>query len=167
MICLSIKHPWASLIMRRLKDVEIRYWKGVPKTVRFLELPTRNLQLPILIHASSIDMDALKYLNESGRFNRMDPSEFRKGSILGAAWLVRIHDYSDERDFHNDYRLHLNNDYLLPEKPPGYKCIGLEFGGRLSFPEPIPLKGQLGFFDVELTARSLKPWGAVRRKTDE
>jgi hypothetical protein len=70
--CLSVRQPWASLIVAGIKDVENRTWST----------PHRGA---ILIHASQRpDLDA----DTRGRFTRAEIAALPRGGVVGLVTLV-------------------------------------------------------------------------------
>jgi hypothetical protein len=122
MIALSIRQPWAWLILYAGKDIENRDWKT----------PYRG---PSLIHASKSAtkqdyQDAIDFIN-----SRLDHpiievppiDQFDRGGIVGMVDIVGCTDTSDSPWFVGDYGFILRNP-----KP-------------LSF---TTYKGRLGFFNI-------------------
>ena len=77
MYALTIKQPWASLIMAGLKRVENRTWRT-------------NYRGPLAIHAGrTVDRDAAETLDAAG----IDPQDFEdapRGVILGVVDLIDV-----------------------------------------------------------------------------
>ncbi|PKO49043.1 MAG: hypothetical protein CVU31_02680 [Betaproteobacteria bacterium HGW-Betaproteobacteria-4] len=122
MIALSIRQPWAWLILNAGKDIENRDWKT----------PYRG---PCLIHASKSAtkqdyQDAIDFIN-----CRLDHpiievppiDQFDRGGIVGMVDIVGCTDTSDSPWFVGDYGFVLRNPKPLPF---------------------TPYKGRLGFFNV-------------------
>jgi hypothetical protein len=138
MKALSIRQPWAWLIVHGFKPIENREW------------PT-NHRGPTLIHASKgmtrreydqceqfLTQEIDNYLD--GQFSLPDPDELERGGFVGVANLLHC---------------------LVRGKPTTYGLITGEesawFVGKHGFvmcePKPftfIPYKGRLGFFDINL-----------------
>jgi hypothetical protein len=125
---LSIRQPWAWLIVNGHKDVENRTWRT-------------TLRGPILIHASTAK-DGLEYSWASARVARISPVELpahrdaERGGIVGVADLVDCR------------RRNLNapRDEVSPWHEEG--C----FGFYLAHAAPLPFhpcKGRLGFFQID------------------
>ncbi|MCL5976186.1 MAG: ASCH domain-containing protein [Candidatus Parvarchaeota archaeon] len=132
MKCLSVKQPFADLIIAGKKRIEIRGWKT-------------NYRGNLLIHASKIpDITALK------RFE-IDKSGIALGKIIGKVDLVGCKKYENRRDFLSDKSLHLAGSYKSSYR---YGFI-LENPARLK--RPIPLNGRLGIFNIEVKLKSLLP----------
>lgn len=71
MFCLSIRQPWASLIITGHKDIENRTW-------------ATTYRGPLLIHASQrVDADA----DTRGRLTRAEVALLPRGGIIGAVFL--------------------------------------------------------------------------------
>lgn len=76
MLALSIRQPWAWLIVSGAKDVENRTWA------------TRH-RGPFLVHASQrLDKAAFDTLGESARIEMPDVSQLPTGGIVGVADLL-------------------------------------------------------------------------------
>ena len=120
MKALSIKQPYAELIVQGRKKIELRNWKT-------------NFRGEFLIHApKSPDFDAMK------RFNF---SSLPLGGIVGKANLIDVKLYKSELEHNMDRNLHLaSSDW-------GKFGFIIKNPVRLNFE---PLKGQLNFFDVDL-----------------
>jgi len=118
MKALSLKQPWAELILRGIKKIEIRKWNTKFRGI-------------FLIHASkSIDKKAM----EKFGFKTL-PS----GGIVGQAELTDVKIYKNEENFKKDKHLHLA-DFSFGNY--GFVLRNIK---RLNFKE---LKGKLNFFDV-------------------
>jgi len=136
MKCLSIRQPWADLILKGKKKVEIRTWNT-------------KFRGYFLVHASkTIDKAAL---NTYAKIHSLNPSELNQGCIIGYAKLVDVVVYNNKDDFLHDNSRHLsinaNKDY------PVYGFV-LENVKKI---KPIKYKGKLGFFDIpELRIENIK-----------
>ena len=114
---LSIKQPFAELILSGRKKIEIRKWKT-------------NFRGKFLVHSSKIPNEkAMK------RFN------FEKlpcGFIVGKAELVDVKKYKDKIEFEKDKKLHLADSSF------GNYGFVLRNTKRL---KPIKAKGKLNFWN--------------------
>ncbi|MBU0894798.1 MAG: ASCH domain-containing protein [Nanoarchaeota archaeon] len=117
MKALSLKQPWAELILQEKKTIEIRKWNT-------------KFRGEFLIHASKTpDMNSMK---------RFGFKELPCGFIVGKANLVEVKKYPNKEEFDKDKDKHLatsgwgNHGFIL-------KTIE-----RL---DKVPAKGQLGFWD--------------------
>ncbi|MEM3364490.1 MAG: ASCH domain-containing protein [Candidatus Micrarchaeia archaeon] len=131
MKALSIKQPWAELILQGRKKIEIRTWNT-------------KLRGYFLIHVSKgVAVDA-------ANFYKFDLRDLTVGHIVGYANLVDVIHYGSEEEFVTDRERHLsidNNTF------PTYGFV-LKDVQRIA---PIPYKGKLGFFDVpEIRIENLK-----------
>jgi len=124
--CLSIRQPWAWLIVNGFKNIENRDW------------PT-DYRGPLLIHAgkafdedcftrTTIDLDlfdrfGIEVFNSIPRCT----TDYRLGCIIGQADLVDVVEKSDSRWFCGDYGFVLENARTI---------------------DPIPYAGKLKLFDV-------------------
>jgi hypothetical protein len=149
MKALSIKQPWAWLIVHGHKDVENRTW-ALPRS---FEIPQR-----IYVHAGlrqdygAYDGDPAhrrlaRDIRDRLRFGvsfDWDTSVLKLGAILGEVSIV------DQRSVCNPFG---QEDAL--SYSPWYEDEG-DFGFQLSdavaYDHPVPYRGRLGFFEVEFPA---------------
>lgn len=125
---LSIRQPWAGLIIAGLKRIEVRTWPA-------------SLRGPLLIHASKIRDER----PEAGQW--VTPAAEAAcqvtGGVIGLVELIDCLEYRSAAEFVVDQPKHLNApQWFLPQ--------GL-FGFRLVKPVPIPFfacSGQTRFFYV-------------------
>ena len=119
MKALSLKQPWAELVLQGKKQIEIRKWNT-------------KFRGKFLIHSSKIpDADAMK---------KFGFSELPCGFILGEAELVDVKVYKDNAEFEKDGHLHLaTSDF-------GNHGFILKNVKRI---DPIPAKGKLNFWEFE------------------
>ena len=116
---LSLKQPWAELILQGKKKIDLRKWNT-------------KFRGGFLIHASKIpDKKAMKKFG----FDKLP-----YGFIVGKAKLVNVKKYANKKEFDKDKPLHLadnsfgNHGFILKE----IKRI-----------KPIKAKGQLGFWNFD------------------
>lgn len=122
--CLSIRQPWAWLILNAGKDIENRDWRT-------------NFRGRVLIHASkscakSEYENAVDFMVDRGidRLASDLPAidQFERGGIIGSVEIVDCTDHSVSPWFVGDFGFVLRNPKPLPF---------------------VPWKGQLGFFNVQ------------------
>ena len=124
MKCLSIKQPFADLIISGKKKIEIRSWKT-------------SYRGELLIHASKMpDKYALR------RFG-IKKENIDLGKLIGKANLVECKEYKSRKEFLSDKRFHLSESYKNRE------LFGFVLKNPIRFKIPVPLKGRLGIFDVK------------------
>ncbi|MBI1832364.1 MAG: ASCH domain-containing protein [Planctomycetes bacterium] len=132
MYALSIKQPWAALVVGGLKTIEVRRW------------PTGR-RGRILIHAARVPDDRPEAW-------RHVPAELHaltalRGGIIGAVELAECRSYRDLSGFLADQEAHLNEaDWFEPP---------LLYGFRFAQPEILPFQkfpGWFRFFKVPLPA---------------
>lgn len=117
---LSLKQPWAELILQGRKKIEVRKWNT-------------HFRGTFLIHSSKTpDIDSMK---------KFGFENLPCGFIIGEADLVGVKDYGEENsDFTKDNNLHLaTRDW-------GKFGFMLENVKRL---KPIPAKGKLNFWNYD------------------
>lgn len=123
---LTIREPWASLIVNGYKEYEFRSWKT-------------NYRGKILIH-SGIGFDK-EYLD---RFREYD-LEYGKGEIIGEAELVDCIKVSDEfqKLLNNKNRLvYGSNNY---DQKYAWKLINIK-----KYDKRIPVKGKLSLWEYDI-----------------
>ena len=131
MLALSVKQPWAWLIVHGLKDIENRTWPP-------------GFRGRIYVHASKrFDYEGWGSLcrNPRGRLDKVDPKDWAiiwaiitvnptLGAIIGEVDIVDCVAESDSPWFTGPYGFVLRN-------PVAYEC-------------PIPWRGKQRFFEVDL-----------------
>jgi len=119
MKALSLKQPWAELVVNGSKKIELRKWNT-------------HFRGRFLIHSSKIpDFDAMK---------RFGFDNLPLGQVIGKANLVDVKHYQKKSEFDKDKSLHLaNSDW-------GEYGFVLENIERL---EPIKAKGSLNFWNFK------------------
>ncbi|MBS3167720.1 ASCH domain-containing protein [Candidatus Woesearchaeota archaeon] len=127
MKALSMKQPVPELILQGKKTIELRTWKS-------------NFRGEFYLHASK---NVIPRLMDVFKFKIEDLSQ---GAIVGKATIKDMKIYTEEKQFQKDADKHLVPGKMY--KNPTYGYI-LEEPVRLE--KPIPYKGQLSFFDVNLT----------------
>jgi ASCH domain len=129
---LSIKQPWAALLVRGLKTIEVRRW------------PTAR-RGRILIHAARVPderPEAWAHVQPE-----LEPLAHRYGGILGSAELSACVPYRSLDTFVADHNYHLND--------PGWFQPPVLYGFRFRDPEIVPFRpysGWMRFFRVEWDA---------------
>lgn len=125
MKALSVREPWASLIVDGFKPVENRTWRTKHRGV-------------ILIHATHGTFKAfeenrrkVEAINADAALSLPKSTPYMGGAIIGSAVLVDIVERSDSR-WHE----------------PG--CLGWLLGDAKRFDKPIPMPGALGLWEVTL-----------------
>ena len=120
MKALSLKQPFAELILQGRKKIELRKWN-----TRF--------RGDFFIHASlHPDKEAMK---------KFGFQELPCGCIVGKARLVLVKEYTNKEEHAKDRNLHLASHFW------GNYGFVLEDVERI---KPLPYKGALHFFEVEL-----------------
>jgi predicted transcriptional regulator len=117
---LSLKQPFAELILQGRKKIELRKWNT-------------NFRGDFLIHASKISDE--KAMKEFG-FNKLIT-----GAIIGKAKLIGVKHYKNDEEFNKDKNLH------LASREWGDYGFVLENPERIN---PIPARGQLNFWEFDI-----------------
>jgi len=121
MKALSLKQPWADLVLSGRKIIELRKWNT-------------NFRGEFYIHASRIpDKEAMK------KFGFKD---LPCGFILGKANLMDVKIYDNEKEFLRDSDRHLASNMKFGK----YGFII----NNVKKIEPTEHKGKLGFFEISI-----------------
>lgn len=128
MKCLSVSQPYANLIIQGKKTIELRTWNT-------------KYRGEFLVHApSKIKKDACKKLG-------IDETKLRTGVIIGKAEIYDVKIYNSVSELKLDFKKHFATEEFLRHK----------YGFLLRKPQelrvPIPYKGSLGFFNVNLDTK--------------
>ena len=116
---LSLKQPWAELVLEGKKKIELRKWNT-------------HFRGKFLIHSSKIpDENAMKIFGFK---------ELPLGKIVGRAELFEVKRYKDDKEFNKDKHLH------LATKNFGEYGFILKDIKRI---KPVPAKGQLNFWEFK------------------
>lgn len=124
MKCVTIKQPWASLIIEGYKKYEFRSWKT-------------NYRGKIYIHAGL--GKAKDIINKVEQYNL----DYVAGAIIGEAEVVDCVLVDDI--FYNNLRKEDNIVY-------GNNCVGLyawKLNNIIKYKEPIYIKGKLGLWEYK------------------
>ena len=124
MKCLSVSQPFAKLIVEKKKTIELRSWNT-------------KFRGEFLIHAPiKIRLEDCKRLKIS--------KKLVTGAIIGKAELYDVKEYNSVSDLRKDSKMHFASKNFQNRK------YGFLLKNAKSFRIPIPWKGKLGFFDVNL-----------------
>lgn len=130
--CLSIRQPWAELIVSGQRGMEIRSWYTSYRGI-------------ILIHAS------LKTDKKGCERFSMDAKV--TGAIMGFVSILEIKKLSArEWKLTRPYHLEAGN------RPYGSETYGWRLANPKKFADPVPWKGRLGLFDIDKTALPPLDW---------
>ncbi|MBR9679596.1 MAG: ASCH domain-containing protein [Candidatus Altiarchaeota archaeon] len=125
MKALSLKQPWAELIVSGKKTIETRTWNT-------------KFRGKFLVHASkTLDRLACQ------RFG-FDTHELEQGAIIGQAELVDTKEYMTQQDYLDDSEKHLAAHWEFKRPKFGFVLVDVT---RL---KPIKYKGALGFFETQI-----------------
>ncbi|HBY21165.1 MAG: hypothetical protein A2Y24_06235 [Clostridiales bacterium GWE2_32_10] len=125
---LTIKQPYASLIIKGYKEYEFRTWATKHRG-------------EFLIHAGkTVDTQALK-----NRFKNYDLGDMPTGVILGKVTLSDCVKITNE--IAKELKKKDNNVYCGFK---GWDCYGFKLENVVEFEEKPKVKGQLGFWNYEM-----------------
>ncbi len=127
MKAISLRQPWASLVVQGKKTLELRNW-------------TVGYRGPLAIHASQT-------VNEAAcRALGIHPGQVTAGAVIGVVELVDIKPL-DDASFHRRTGEHLAEGFFSP--PVGdSKLYGWELREARELPRPAPFHGRMGLFTV-------------------
>ena len=130
MKCLSVSQPFADLIISGKKSIELRNWNT-------------NFRGEFLIHSPlKIRTDDAKRL----KINK----KFVTGAIIGKAQLYDVKKYDTVKEIKLDQKFHFASKNFHD------RTFGFLLKNPKTFRIPIPCKGKLGFFDVDLPKTKIK-----------
>jgi len=139
--CLSVSQPFAQLIITGKKTIELRKWNT-------------NFRGEFLIHAP------LKIRNADCKRLKID-EKLVTGAIIGKADLYDVKKYNSIKEIKADQKFHFASKNFQDS------IYGFLLRKPKQFRIPIPWKGQLGFFDVELPKNKIKNKDLVSEIIDE
>lgn len=141
MKCLSVSQPFADLIISGRKTIEIRKWNT-------------KFRGEFLIHAPlKIRRDDCKRLKIT--------KKIITGAIIGKATIYDVKKYNSIKELKADKNFHFAIQDLQNKK------YGFMLKNAKQFKLPIPCKGRLGFFDVELPKSIVKSKDIVTEIMEE
>lgn len=142
MKAISIRQPWAELILQGRKTIELRTWGT-------------KIRGRIAVHAGKT--------MERGACDRhgLDPAELPGGALVGYVDIAEIIDL-DEQTWEE-----LRNDHLAAGGFPG-DLVGWRLANPERLPEPVPMRGRRQFFNVadDLSALPASLVEAVEDRAD-
>ena len=124
MKCLSICQPFAELIIQNKKTIELRKWNT-------------NFRGEFLVHAP------IKIRKEDYKKLKIE-KKLTVGAIIGKVELCDVKKYESVKEIQIDKKKHITS--IISQE----KKFGFILKNAKPFRIPIPWKGQLGFFDVDL-----------------
>ena len=141
MKCLSVSQPFADLIISGKKNIELRNWNT-------------NFRGEFLIHSP------IKIRKEDCKRLKIE-TKLVTGAIVGKAELFQVKKYESNKEIKMDQKSHLSSKKFHD------KTFGFLLKNPKSLRIPIPWKGQLGFFDVDLPKTKIKNKEIVSEIIDE
>ena len=122
--CLSVSQPFADLIISGKKIIELRNWNT-------------NFRGEFLIHAP------IKIRTEDCKRLKIN-EKLVTGAIIGKAELYAVKKYNSIKEIKTDQKFHLASKNFHD------RTYGFMLKNSKSLRIPIPYKGQLGFFEIDL-----------------
>ncbi len=120
MKALSLKQPYAELVVSGKKSIELRKWKT-------------NFRGEFLVHASKVsDYEAMK---------KWGFKALPTGFIVGKAVLVGVKEYKDKKEFEKDQSKHVADS--------SFGSFGFILKNAERINPLIPVKGKLNFWEYK------------------
>ena len=141
MKCLSVSQPFAELIILGKKTIELRKWNT-------------NYRGELLIHAP------LKIRKEDVKRLKID-KKIVTGAIVGKVEIYDVKKYDSQKQVKSDQKFHFASKNFHD------RTYGFLLKNAKAFRVPIPVKGQLGLFEVELPKTKIKNKEIVSEIIDE
>jgi hypothetical protein len=127
MKCLSLRQPYAELLVSGQKIIELRKWNT-------------KFRGKFLVHASkNVNREKCESLD-------IDHTKLSSGMIIGMAILYDVKKYDNRTQFMRDKNRHYAEANFFDSYMYGFKIKNAQ---RLR--HPIPFSGKLGFFEVDQT----------------
>jgi predicted transcriptional regulator len=127
MKCLSLKQPFADLVVDGKKTIELRNWNT-------------HFRGSFLVHASgNLDYSACELF-------KMEPGSFIRRAVIGEAVLYDVKEYKNSEMFLQDKEKHLATDQYAGSR------YGFLLKDAKRFRKPIYMPGRLGFFEVDIAS---------------
>jgi predicted transcriptional regulator len=123
--CLSVSQPFAELIVRGKKTIELRSWNT-------------TFRGEFLVHAP------LKIRTSDCKRLGIDSTLLPVGAIVGKAALYGVKVYKTKKEWNEDKKYHFADCDFSGSR------YGFMLKNAQAFKIPVPYKGQLGLFDAEL-----------------
>ena len=140
MKCLSISQPFTDLVIEGKKTIELRNWNTNYRGEFFVHSPLK------------IRMEDSKRLKIK--------KKFVTGAIIGKAQLYDVKKYNSIKEIKLDQKFHFASKFQN-------KTFGFMLKNAKPFRIPIPWKGQLGLFDVDIPKNKIKNKELVSEIIDE
>ena len=142
MKCLSVSQPFASLIVQGKKTIELRRWNT-------------KFRGEFLIHApQKIRIDDCTRL-------KINPKTLARGAIIGKVEIYAVKKYSSKAEVNSDAKKHLASKKFQNSR------FGFCLKNAKAFRIPIPTKGKLGFFEVNIKPKKFKKTEIISDIIDE
>ena len=131
---LSLRQPYAELLVSGKKTIELRKWNT-------------NFRGKFLIHASkNVNKERCKSLG-------IDHTKLTVGAIIGKAILYDVKKYENRTQFIRDKSRHYAHVNIFDSRMYGFVIRNAH---RLRY--PIQFSGKLGFFEVDQSVINTSKW---------
>jgi predicted transcriptional regulator len=140
--CLSVSQPFADLIVKGKKTVDLRKWNT-------------KFRGEFLIHSP------MKIKSQDCKRLGINETNLRTGAIIGKAVIYDVKTYKTKKEWHDDKKHHFASG------EPSDRKYGFLLKNAKEFRIPIPCKGKLGFFDIRLEDITVKDKDITSELFDE
>jgi len=145
MKAITVKQPWASLIVEGVKDIENRTWKT-------------NFRGRVLIHAGmkpdniKLEIEGQASVKEIQMFSALGKAEDDGlfGAIIGSVEIVDCVEY--HKSIWAEKSIDIYDQFSLDRHEAIYNWV---LANPIKFDNPIPCKGKLSFWDYPLSEEEL------------
>ncbi len=141
MKCLSVSQPFANLIVQGKKTIELRKWNTNFRGEFFVHAPLK---------IRTKDCKRLK-INE----------ELVTGAIIGKVELIDVKKYNSKKEIISDKKFH------FADKEFQNSIYGFLLNNPKFFRVPIPCKGKLGFFEIDVHQKKISKKEIISEIIDE
>jgi predicted transcriptional regulator len=139
--CLSVSQPFANLIVQGKKTIELRKWNTNFRGEFFVHAPLK---------IRTKDCKRLK-INE----------ELVTGAIIGKVELIDVKKYNSKKEIISDKKFH------FADKEFQNSIYGFLLKNPKFFRVPIPCKGKLGFFEIDVHQKKISKKEMISEIIDE
>lgn len=147
MKALSVKQPWAWLICAGYKDIENRSWRIGRKPVPGMSSVNFKVALPIrvYIHASQIKdgLSAIGFVHSNSKLRRLLGEQ-------GERAMCAVYSTWEKTDAAIIGEVDITSCVRESESPWFVGPYGFTLANPKLYETPIPWRGQMGFFEVNL-----------------
>lgn len=136
MKAITIKQPWASLIVSGVKDIENRTWNTHFRGRILVHASLDNILKRVEFFDDILSCEQIRNITQKGKNTEIFGSHLPVKAIIGSVEIVDC--------VINHPSIWANKTNIMRGDAPIYNWV---LANPIEFPEPIPIKGRLGFWD--------------------